>query len=543
MSFDVKFLDQVGPVDLFNLMQAAHCVKINSLMDLTCPKLGDMVKTKAFGQITEEFGIDLEYFQSFGECRMSASRGLQDAFVEGFTERPKVDRILRQREEETFMNRADFEDAKKDGENAEESDDEDEEMVELDLAVFVDRRYKLFDHYVRELKSSTDRVTLSNATDRLQFFIDGGTCGHLDSDVVRRLLQVLETYHKRQNQCEAVNILSHAMFDKCKDVITNDAIPALVKYMFDSYHELGIESVIGLTHLAYSSPDCINFILENHALEDALKIVKETIGIGMRRIIMALTKFLAVVCRNGIPPHKVGLACNILEEILQKNMGVRSHFVFACYVFQYLTYKHHVSIGKKTLHKLIELSCGLAGTKFCIGSTLCSLLEKDESNIKMEAAWAIYNCIYGDRERHVDDYSKGSAHIVPSLLRSQIPSTTPQTTETKFGLTRKLDIMVVRYCVSLPSRAPSALEEEKDDEGFVTKGFFANNVRRDLSAVLSILDIILEGREPSSEIKYFKSSLPQVYFRRLRTTHGCQVLSNYPVLWDPHQRIDFPVMT
>ncbi|KAK1366684.1 hypothetical protein POM88_042245 [Heracleum sosnowskyi] len=220
---------------------------------------------------------------------MSASRGLQDAFVEGFTERPKVDRILRHREEETFMNRADFEDVKC-------------SQFVSDFLGFVDRRYKLFYHYVHELKSSTDRVTLSNATDRLQFLIDGGTGSHLNSDVVRRLLQILDTYQKRQNQCEAVNILSHAMFDKCKDLITNDAIPALVKYMSDSYHELGIESVVGLTHLAYSSPDCINFILENHALEDALKIVKETIG--MRRIIMALAKFLAVVCRNGIPPHK-----------------------------------------------------------------------------------------------------------------------------------------------------------------------------------------------------------------------------------------------
>ncbi|KAK1392073.1 hypothetical protein POM88_011129 [Heracleum sosnowskyi] len=33
--------------------------------------------------------------------------------------------------------------------------------------------------------------------------------------------------------------------------------------------------------------------------------------------------------------------------------------------------------------------------------SLCSLLEKDDSDVKMEAAWAICNCIYGNRNRHI----------------------------------------------------------------------------------------------------------------------------------------------
>lgn len=37
---------------------------------------------------------------------------------------------------------------------------------------------------------------------------------------------------------------------------------------------------------------------------------------------------------------------------------------------------------------------------------LCSLLEKDmyESDVKMEAAWAIFNGVYGDKNRQIDEY-------------------------------------------------------------------------------------------------------------------------------------------
>lgn len=38
--------------------------------------------------------------------------------------------------------------------------------------------------------------------------------------------------------------------------------------------------------------------------------------------------------------------------------------------------------------------------------SLCGLLEKDESDVRMEAAWAMFNCIYGNKYRQVDNYSK-----------------------------------------------------------------------------------------------------------------------------------------
>lgn len=37
---------------------------------------------------------------------------------------------------------------------------------------------------------------------------------------------------------------------------------------------------------------------------------------------------------------------------------------------------------------------------------LCSLLEKDDYEVRKEAAWAICNCIYGKRARHVLDFLK-----------------------------------------------------------------------------------------------------------------------------------------
>lgn len=470
-SFDAEFVKQLDPVVLFNLIQAAHHFKIKSLMDLTCQTLVKLVKTKTFGEIMKEFKIGQEYVQIlFGKHIESLPKGLQIA-IKDFEESVKLDRLWlwRQHEKELFIRESDFVDSKL------------SPFLTTKLS-FVNRRNELFGNMIRQLLVSTDLKKLSEVTELLQELIveEPELSGGLGSDAVQRLLQILNEYDMNEIQCEVVYILSRANFDNCKDVMTDDAIPALVKHVSgDAFYELGIASVVALTCLAKDYPGCIEVILKNGALDITLRIIKG--DCAAYTIICYLAKFVAVVCRNGITHDKAEVALNILEELLQKELEGCHHLELACYALQYLTYGHNVAIGKKSLGTLMDFirkfydsenpvvassALGVVGNLVrwvhtddqiqclvldykllgCLRrimvcckfkklwmeacqivsniaarsnrlikdmddevdfiESLCGLLEKDESDVKMEAAWAMFNCVYGNISRQIDNYSK-----------------------------------------------------------------------------------------------------------------------------------------
>lgn len=481
-TFDAKFVKQVDPVLLFNLIQAAHHFKIKSLMDLTCQALVNLVKTKTFMEIMKEFKIDKKHVQSFaGKHVESLPNGLRIA-IEHFGKSVKLDRILRQRRKEMFIKRSDF------------VDTEFSSSIVFPRLSFIDRRVKLFNNAIHELLVSTDLGKLSEVTELIEELVlaDPELSGHLGSDAVRRLLQILNEYDMNEIQCQVVRILSRANFDKCKDVMTNDAIPLLVEHMSgDANYQLAVASVMALARLAQSYPGSIKVILANGALDVALKIMKR--NLAMYKITCCVAKFVAVLCRNGIAPNKTEVARYISEELLQRKLEGDRHIVLACYALQYLTYRPNAAIGKTSLDMLIDFICEfydsnnplVAGSAlvvvgnlarwantdeqiqclvldskllgclrrvmaYCkfksfrkeacqivsniaarsntlikdmddevhLKESLCGLLEKDESDVRMEAAWAMFNCIYGDKFRQVDNYSKAGRR---RLERHHVP--------------------------------------------------------------------------------------------------------------------------
>ncbi|KAK1392213.1 hypothetical protein POM88_011269 [Heracleum sosnowskyi] len=171
------------------------------------------------------------------------------------------------------------------------------------LTNFVDANFqvKLFNNSIHELLVSTDLEKLSEVTKLMEELVlaDPQVSGHLGSDAVQRLLQIFNEHDDNKIQCQVVYILSRAHFDKCKDVLTNDAIPLLVKHISgDSYYEykLAFASVVALTRLARSYPGSIEVILANGALDVAGKIVKGN-HVEYRdlkyKIVCCVAKFLA----------------------------------------------------------------------------------------------------------------------------------------------------------------------------------------------------------------------------------------------------------
>ncbi|KAK1377461.1 hypothetical protein POM88_024205 [Heracleum sosnowskyi] len=212
-----------------------------------------------------------------------------------------------------------------------------------------------------------DILKLEVATEQLEKSIDRDLrlADRLRPDVVERLVQILKNINYRCTQRRAVYILSTVSYDKCREVINKQAVPVLVELMTISFNRLADAVVITLTHLAYASSNCAKVILDNFALETAKEVVKNS---TQRHIIHNISLLLAAVCR----------AKTIFLLISHDETAVVSSALGAV-----------GNIVRRGSLIQIQDDAGLI-------EPLYKLLEKDELDldIKMEAAWAIYNIEY-----------------------------------------------------------------------------------------------------------------------------------------------------
>ncbi|KAK1381877.1 hypothetical protein POM88_019612 [Heracleum sosnowskyi] len=483
--FTDGYFQQHDLVTLFNLIQAAHHLQDKRLMDLTCGALANSVKTRTYREIMKMSNIDDASIQIL--TRTHSEEGV-----------PSIDSILRQRGQETFINRMLLVDVPISS------------LAKKHLFLFKDEN-PFFAQCLRDFlecmeSQNSDLEKLLKATKQLHDLIDkdAGLVDYLSFGDVRHLLSILREIDNNKDMADiyiniqslAVRILSHVLSHSRFSEFSLPAAPALVRLLYNSSTAISIAGAMALTRLAFASHECYGVILHTGALEIAQKIVLED-----RKdsdLIQWLAKFLAVICSRGLPPAKVKVVLAISKDLLLMHSFRDRHIVPICYALQFLTDRRHVTtaiaIKGETWNKLIKIlverichplyiTHGVAGPvvyesivtggaalgvvgniarwgprdkvqtladdsallrclrrmlcfepKFVkevcqiisniaarsrtwikvmqsakLIEPLCSLLESDtsESDIKMEAAWAIFNGIYGDRCQKIDNYSKG----------------------------------------------------------------------------------------------------------------------------------------
>ncbi|KAL8102153.1 importin subunit alpha-1a-like [Apium graveolens] len=427
--------------------QIMHNKKMKSPMDLTCQTSLNKVETRK----SLEFYTEQEYGDRVVAKCLKSGR-------------------LRSHKKETFIKSWDVTDLHRSptlflsGEVMKKMVVSKKKTLEFDDCV---RKFMESSKFVVSENLCGDIEKLDEATEQLKNLIyrDLRLADCVQSDVVERLVQILENIEYRGMQYQAVRILSTVSYDKCREVINEQAVPVLVKLMTIPFNQLADAAVITLTHLACASSNCVKVIVDNFALGSAWEIVKIFKEYEGNHVIHNISMLLVAVCRANIfSADQEKSAIIILQNLLQKEMYNSStlHIKRACYALSYLSYERHVEVTKEVCKNLVELlfhdemsvvgsALGVAGnivrwgsliqiqymTKDCqllkcLGkSVLCSeikkfrkeacqiisnvaarseiqikdeaglierlrkLLENDEPDVKMEAAWAIYNTIYG----------------------------------------------------------------------------------------------------------------------------------------------------
>ncbi|KAK1376855.1 hypothetical protein POM88_033048 [Heracleum sosnowskyi] len=116
----------------------------------------------------------------------------------------------------------------------------------------------------------------------------------------------------------AVSALSRAVSRRTHRKYLKDAVHSFVKLMSESRLAFNKEAVIALTHLAYACPDSKSIIFEKGALEAALKVTTNPHRYGKLGVLCCVANFLAVVCSTYFPEDKVKVALAIVEILLEK---------------------------------------------------------------------------------------------------------------------------------------------------------------------------------------------------------------------------------
>lgn len=501
MGFDAEFVKLLGCTDdvtLLNLIQAAHHLKIRSLMDQTCSALFDRVHKKTLIETVQESKIDEGYvhvskrprrdpgsdrLRSHGkEAFINISYGVDLHYFLSDYE-VKMETLFRKTEDlklneyvAEFMNSSDFVVMKSCLER----------VKDLCLSNGWNNNFSgqlppniepCLTDLIRKLRKAM--VQLKDAITK-----DPGIADLLSTKVAWRLVEILKNFEILDIKHLAAEILSRLSFVTCGDVI-RQAIPVLLKALSNDCTQIAVAAATTLTRVALLSSKDIK-ISHFEAVHAAVR---------RKAILCDLIMFLVFVCRGHDLSwsEKKKVVLPILEELFREkwNYYSHTHMVRACYALSYLTYARCVIVQDQTCKRLVEFTlhvpslvapsslassalgvvgnivrwgspeqiqylvkdCGLLQ---CLKKVLCSykkfqmegcqiisniavrretlikdmdeagltdllsrLLEADESDVKMEAAWAIFNMrdSVTSKYKHIENYAEGTLGSVTSKYK------------------------------------------------------------------------------------------------------------------------------
>ncbi|KAL8102248.1 uncharacterized protein LOC141678586 [Apium graveolens] len=252
---------------------------------------------------------------------------------------------VKEREEETFILRAVFNDLKFNS-------------FAGDLLSF-NNKYKepIFEQYVEKImdvEEVMDSDSLLEAIKGLDKMIyeDTRLADYLRVDVVESLVMILKESDNVFIQMSAAYILSWAKIDTCDTIIREKAIPVLVDLLSNESFIIVTSVFITLTRFACRFTDYVRVIIEKGALEAVHEVVSQMVRDTI--LMDSLAKFMAVVCRAKVFPEKDYLCLHIIERVIY--MGTL-HIERACYALQYLSYKRYIGIQERTINKLTQFYC------------------------------------------------------------------------------------------------------------------------------------------------------------------------------------------
>ncbi|KAL6563208.1 hypothetical protein OROHE_005795 [Orobanche hederae] len=282
---------QLDFVSLFNLIQAAHFLKIKELMDKSCPILAFTAHT-----IPVNLGnID------FADPQLSED---------------DCSRLLRSRPKDAFINPSEF------------SDVHFSPFVLRQLHS-IKRGQATFDEHFRKIMSFESLEGLLEDIRSFEEFIEA------DPRAACRISVSVRTI---------ISILSRARFSIWGEEMQNELLPVLVKYARDPNNGFTILAVIALTRIAFDFPDLIKVMVDMDVLEAAHKTLDNHLEVYWS--MQHLAKFLAAICRghgfscnDHFSSEKVAKILTILDSVCCKwPYQYRMVHTFTCYALLYLSY-------------------------------------------------------------------------------------------------------------------------------------------------------------------------------------------------------------
>ncbi|KAK1401962.1 hypothetical protein POM88_001567 [Heracleum sosnowskyi] len=440
-------VQQLDLVTLFNVIQASHHLDIQSLMDLSCRSLVKKVDGKRYQEIINKIDSNTENVQNYNDTELISSilrkRGEEvlidvssfwinmpwSPFVASFlsfVERRKriVDQLALR-----MMNL--------------ELDMENKELEEIvhDLYLWIVNEPELANRldaaaFVRLLhivKSDISCTQLKCWALKLLGFAVSETF----KEVLEEISFLVKLLIKQDNLLRVATLytlmrLAVGSSDYKKAIIDNYALEEVLKISNEGYQpEIRFYAAKFLVVVCRGSSlpskkvevarDITVNILKSEIDHSTLnyKIVfpcyalqylsyNEPLEMG-EILLRMLIKFLWSKC-TGISGSALGVVGNIVR--VGKDSDIE-FLISHCKLLECLGTILVTCICKKFRMEACQIFSNIAArnktsreemAKANMVTTLCSLLEKDDSDVKMEVAWAILNGIYGNRKRQIDVY-------------------------------------------------------------------------------------------------------------------------------------------
>ncbi|KAK1396422.1 hypothetical protein POM88_006285 [Heracleum sosnowskyi] len=197
----------------------------------------------------------------------------------------------------------------------------------------------------------------------------------------------------------AAEILSRLSFNKCSDPI-QEAVAVLVEAICNDVDQVAVAAASTSARLAFASSKWIN-VSHLQAVQNALTKHRT------REAETCLTMFLVFVCRGNdlsILFAVAGSALGVVANIVSWGSPLQIQcLVEDCKLMQCLEQKILCSSFKKFQMEGGRIISNIAARseilikdmdEAVLTHLLSKLLEADESDVKMEAAWAVFNMHY-----------------------------------------------------------------------------------------------------------------------------------------------------
>lgn len=348
----VEFIAKLDDVTLFNLIQAAHHLKVKSLMNQTCQILVDRVDKNSSSAIMQVVQAPKRLKRDLGSESSGRLRShRREAFIDISDEMDLHDfcfDLSKERKAE-FRKTQDPEADEYVAEFLEYSNFVMEDCSQIDslfskLALDIRSSFHLppkLDPFVTTTIENLHTV-IGNIKNLSR---DLGLADLLSSeDVALRLVMILDKIDLFDIKCMAARTLSHLSIDKCGNFI-EEAVPVLLKAICSDIPQVAAAAASTLAHLAFKSSKVIK-VTHFPAVEKAL--LKCPSG----QAAISLSMFMVFVCRgNVLSSAEVKVVLPILEYMIAcKSLSVR-----ACYALSYLTYATDVAVKKATWAGQVKL--------------------------------------------------------------------------------------------------------------------------------------------------------------------------------------------